>query len=210
MRGIFMNNKKYHHGFLEKDLIEKGLQLLNNVGLEAFSIRKVADMCGVSHAAPYRHFKNKEDLIYAITMSVSNKFTSSINEALAENEGDYRKQIMAVSKLYVKFMVENPEHFKFIFMTDHHDPIIMKNGNFIKTDRWIVSILKNLFIGLRKNGNIDENSWSIDALTVWSLIHGFTTMLVNNTIAYEGDYLDAVSLMLEEKVNILSEWRRHK
>jgi len=198
-----MNRKKYHHGFLEKDLIEKGLQLLNSVGLEAFSLRKVADMCGVSHAAPYRHFKNKEELIRAITMSVSDIFTSSINEALTENEGDYRRQIKAVCKLYVKFMVENPEHFKFIFMTDHHNPIIIKNGNFIETDRWIVSLLKNLFVGLRKNEGADENSWSMDALTVWSLIHGFTTMLVNNTIAYEGDYLDAVSLMLEEKVKIL-------
>jgi AcrR family transcriptional regulator len=198
-----MNRKKYHHGFLEKDLIEKGLQLLNSVGLEAFSLRKVADMCGVSHAAPYRHFKNKEELIRAITMSVSDKFTSSINEALTENEGDYRKQIKAVCKLYVKFMVENPEHFKFIFMTDHHNPIIIKNRNFIETDRWIVSLLKNLFIGLRKNEGASENGWSMDALTVWSLIHGFTTMLVNNTIAYEGDYLDAVSLMLEEKVKVL-------
>jgi len=198
-----MNKEKYHHGFLEKDLIEKGLQLLNSVGLEAFSLRKVADMCGVSHAAPYRHFKNKEDLIYAITMSVSDEFTSSVNEALAENEGDYRKQIKVISKLYVQFMVENPEHFRFIFMTDHHNPIIMKNGNFIQTDRWIVSIFKNLFIGLRKNENIDENCWSIDALTIWCLIHGFTTMLVNNTITYEGDYLDAVSVMLEEKFKIL-------
>lgn len=198
-----MNKEKYHHGFLEKDLLEKGLQLLNNVGLEAFSLRKVADMCGVSHAAPYRHFKNKEELIYAITMSVSDEFTSLINKALAENEGDSRKQIMAVSKLYVKFMVENPEHFRFIFMTNHQNPIIIKNGDFIKTDRWIVSIFKNLFIGLRKNENNDENKWSIDALTIWSLIHGFTTMLVNNTISYEGDYLDAVSLMLEEKVKIL-------
>lgn len=198
-----MSKEKYHHGFLEKDLIEKGLQLLNSVGLEAFSLRKVADMCGVSHAAPYRHFKNKEELIYAITMSVSNEFTLSINESLAENEGDYRKQIIAVSKLYVKFMVENPEHFRFIFMTDHHNPIVIKNGQFIRADRWIVSILKNLFIGLRKNENTDDNGWSMDALTIWSLIHGFTAMLVNNTITYEGDYLDAVSVMLEERFKIL-------
>jgi GDP-L-fucose synthase len=49
---------------------------------------------------------------------------------------------------------------------------------------------------------IPESSWSLDALTIWSLIHGFTTMLVNNTIQYEGDYLDVLSLMLEKKVKI--------
>ncbi len=197
-----MDKRKYHHGFLEKDMIEKGLQLLNSVGLEAFSLRKVADMCGVSHAAPYRHFKNKEELINAITMSVSERFTSSINEVLAQHEGDYRKQIMEVSKLYVKFMLENPEHFKFIFMTDHHDPIIIKSGDFIQTDKWIVSIFKKLFMGLRKNENAGENGWSIDALAVWSLIHGLTTMLVNNTIVYEGNYLDAVSVILEKKLKL--------
>jgi hypothetical protein len=109
-------------------------------------------------------------------------------------------KLWQVCKLYVKFMVENPEHFKFIFMTDHHNPIIIKNGNFIETDRWTVSLLKDLFIGLRKNEGTDESDWSVDALTIWSLIHGFTTILVNNTIAYEGDYLAAVTLMLEEKV----------
>lgn len=197
-----MKKEKYHHGFLEKELIEKGLQLLNSVGLEAFSLRKVAEMCGVSHTAPYRHFKNKEELIHAITSSVSDEFTSLINEALAENEGDCRRQIMAVSKLYVKFMVENPEHFKFIFMTDHHNPIIMKDGEFKKTDRWIVSVFEKLFIGLRENESTSESGWSLDALTIWSLIHGFTTMLVNNTIQYEGDYLDVLSLMLEKKVKI--------
>ena len=199
-----MDKGKYHHGFLKKDLIEKGLQLLNSAGLEAFSLRKVADMCGVSHAAPYRHFKNKEELINAITMSVSDEFTSSINNALSKNEGDYYKQIVEVSKLYVKFMAENPEHFKFIFMTDHHDPIVIKNADFVQTDKWIVSIFKKLFMGLRQNKGADEYSWSIDALTVWSLIHGLTTLLVNNTIAYEGDYLEAVSAMLEEKLKIFT------
>ncbi len=197
-----MDKGKYHHGFLEKDLVEKGLQLLNSVGLEAFSLRKVADMCGVSHAAPYRHFKSKEELINAITMSVSERFMSSINEALARHEGDYRKQIMEVGKLYVKFMLENPEHFKFIFLTDHHDPIIIKNGDFIQTDKWIVSIFKKLFMGLRKNESAGENGWSMDALSAWSLIHGLTTMLINNTIVYEGNYLDAVSVMLEKKLKL--------
>ena len=193
-----MNKDKYHHGFLEKDMIEKGLQLLNSVGFEAFSLRKVADMCGVSHAAPYRHFKNKEELINAITMSVSDEFTSSISNALSKIEGDYRKQIFEVGKLYVKLMTENPEHFKFMFMTNHHDPIIIKNKDFIQADRWIVSVFKKLFTGLRKNESAGGHGWSLDALTVWSLIHGFTTMLVNNTISYEGDYLEAVSVMLEK------------
>ncbi|HWQ77234.1 MAG TPA: TetR/AcrR family transcriptional regulator [Anaerovoracaceae bacterium] len=191
-----MNKDKYHHGHLRDDLIEKGLQLINSAGLEGFSLRKVADMCGVSHAAPYRHFKSREDLIYAITMSVSEKFTSAIEAVLKSSEGDYKRQIIEVGRLYVKFMMENPEHFKFIFLTNHHNPILLRNGIFIQDDKWIVTVFKKIFAGPGKNTGDSENSWPTDAMTVWCLIHGFTTMLINNTIACEGDYLDVVNNML--------------
>ena len=58
-----MAKDKYHHGTLKEDLINKGLELLNKEGFEGFSLRKVASMCGVSHTAPYKHFKDKYELI---------------------------------------------------------------------------------------------------------------------------------------------------
>lgn len=198
-----MNKDKYHHGFLRDDLIEKGLQLINSVGLEAFSLRKVADMCGVSQTAPYRHFKNREELIYAITMSVSEKFTSAIEAELKVYEGDYKRQIVEVGRLYVKFMVENPEHFKFIFLTNHHSPIILRNGKFIQEDRWMVNVFRRVFAGLGENTEDAEKGWGTDAMAAWCLIHGFTTMLVNNTVACEGDYLDVVGDMLTQKLSLL-------
>lgn len=189
-----MGKKSYHHGSLENDLIQKGLQLLNEVGLEAFSLRKVADMCSVSNAAPYRHFSSKEALITAITTRVSTEFTSALDTVLHQYDGDCEKQIIEVSKLYVAFMVEHPQHFKFIFMTDHSSPITIKEGTFVEPERYIVSMFKTLF----EQRNKEHGSWTMDALTVWSLVHGFTVMLVNNTIAYEGRYSDAVETMVRK------------
>ena len=54
---------KYHHGDLKECLIKAGLKLLVEEGVDNFSLRKTAAMCNVSHAAPYKHFKNKEELI---------------------------------------------------------------------------------------------------------------------------------------------------
>ena len=45
--------KKYHHGNLRKELIEKGIEMINEVGEEKLSWRKLAKICGVSNAAPY-------------------------------------------------------------------------------------------------------------------------------------------------------------
>lgn len=193
-----MGKRSYHHGSLENDLIQKGLQLLTTVGLEAFSLRKVADMCGVSNTAPYRHFSNKEALITAITTRVSTEFSCALDSVVQQHEGDCKKQIIEVSKLYVAFMVEHPEHFKCIFMMDHKRPIFIKEWTFTEPDRYIVSMFKTLFKGLGEVQNREDGSWTMDALSVWSLVHGFTVMLVNNTLAYEGRYTDAVESMVKK------------
>ena len=161
-----MGKRNYHHGSLENDLIQKGLQLLTNVGLEEFSLRKVAEMCGVSNAAPYRHFSSKEALITAITTQVSNEFTSALDTVVQHHKGDFKKQIIEVSKLYVSFMVEHPQHFKFIFMMDHKMPITIKDGTFTEPERYIVSMFKDS--GKNKTQNWDPGRWMPCQYGVWS------------------------------------------
>ena len=56
----------YHHGDLRNALIEAGLKIINVSGKDSLSLRKVASACGVSHAAPYAHFSDKESLMEAI------------------------------------------------------------------------------------------------------------------------------------------------
>ena len=59
----------YHHGNLREALIEAGIRIINESGEDALSLRKVASACDVSHAAPYAHFKDKNELIEAIKKS---------------------------------------------------------------------------------------------------------------------------------------------
>ena len=61
----------YHHKDLRNALIETGIQLVSTEGVNAFSLRKVAAACGVSHAAPYSHFQNKEELLEACLLYTS-------------------------------------------------------------------------------------------------------------------------------------------
>lgn len=61
-----MKEKSYHHGDLRRALIETGIDFIKEKGEEALSLRKIAEMCGVSNAAPYAHFKNKDEFIAAV------------------------------------------------------------------------------------------------------------------------------------------------
>ena len=66
-----MEKKPYHHKNLKNDLIEKGIELVNKNGINQLSLRKVAQACGVSHAAPYSHFSNKEELLQEMQLHIT-------------------------------------------------------------------------------------------------------------------------------------------
>ena len=73
----------YHHGNLRQALIEAGIRIINEQGEEQHSLRKVAATCEVSHAAPYAHFKDKEELLAAMQNSVNEQFTAQLQRAIA-------------------------------------------------------------------------------------------------------------------------------
>ena len=56
----------YHHGNLRQSLLEASMRLLDKEGLEALSLRRLAEEVGVSRQAPYHHFKDKQALLAAI------------------------------------------------------------------------------------------------------------------------------------------------
>ena len=65
--------KSYHHGDLKNALIKAGADILSKEGVSALSLRKVAHKAGVSHAAPYAHFADKQALIAAMRACLSVK-----------------------------------------------------------------------------------------------------------------------------------------
>ena len=73
-----MDNKPYHHKELKKTLIETGLEFIDKYGEEKLSLRKIAEKCGVSSAAPYAHFKDKDDFINAVQQYIMDSFMDSL------------------------------------------------------------------------------------------------------------------------------------
>jgi len=196
-----LTKEKYHHGDLKTELLKKGLYLLNKEGHEGFSLRKVAALCNVSHAAPYKHFSSKEALIEAITADVTKNFTYMLEGVMQEFSDDPKARVLEMGKQYVKFMVENPDYFKFIFLTDHHHPILITEDTFILGQGHPFNIARKCAMEYLASIGMDEKHWAREILSLWSLIHGFAVLIVHNTIAYPGDYLELISRMIEEKLS---------
>src|SRR5579871_1734507 len=58
--------RPYHHGHLKKALLDAALALIAETGARGFTLREAARRAGVSHNAPYRHFRDKDDLLAAV------------------------------------------------------------------------------------------------------------------------------------------------
>ena len=97
-------------------LIICGINEIEEHGLTDFSLRRVASQCGVSCAAPYKHFKNKDDLILAILEYIASQWKLLENQIIDLFEGSKEKQIEELSVAFVKFWLANPNFRSILFM----------------------------------------------------------------------------------------------
>jgi AcrR family transcriptional regulator len=98
----------YHHGDLRRALVEGGLALLAREGIAGFSLRSLAQELGVSHAAPYRHFSSREDLLAEIVAENNRGFVETLRASLAA-PCPAGERVYLLGEAYVRFYLSKPE-----------------------------------------------------------------------------------------------------
>lgn len=96
-------------------LIEAGIEEINTHGVTGFSCRRVASACGLSCAAPAKHFGDRNGFLAAIIDYVNGLWAEEQARILEANEGSLRRQIVEESVGYVEFLGKNP-HYRSILM----------------------------------------------------------------------------------------------
>ena len=105
---------KYHHGDLKAALLKAAFQLVGKIGAEGFTLREVARRAGVSHNAPYRHFKSKEELIAALATESFRQLHEALRKSFGGSD-DHRDRLRAASRAYLHFALENRPRFNVMF-----------------------------------------------------------------------------------------------
>lgn len=195
-----MSTSGYHHKNLKDELIENGLKLFDEVGYDKFSMRKVAKACGVSEAAPYRHFENKDSLIAAIIAQAYHKFDLVLNESIARYPDDAGKQLREMAFLYIKFFVENPEYLRFFFFSDVNKTLAGKYGSLFenmeqpyKTFVHSVERYKERLDKVEPGKKADINAL---VLACWGLAHGIAVLISRDDFRYKGDCMELVKKII--------------
>jgi AcrR family transcriptional regulator len=186
----------YHHGDLKTQLIREGLKLLDSEGYQGFTLRKLARICGVSQTAPYRHFKNKDDLVAAITGQALKAFGEQLDSATKKHPGDPKVQLREMGAAYVHFFVSNPEYLRLLFLSD-----ISLRAQFSKASGMREQYDSFQFLQTVTTDYVKENPdtpFTQNELMIysWGLVHGISTLIVTGELPNNEGMLKAVEKIL--------------
>ena len=84
-------------------------------GLPGFSLRRVAERAGVSRAAPYRHFRDREEILSALIHDTQRAFTAALRAARERERGSSLARLARISEAYLDFARSNPERLSLMF-----------------------------------------------------------------------------------------------
>jgi AcrR family transcriptional regulator len=172
----------YHHGDLKNALIKAGAELLVEEGAKTLSLRKVAARVGVSHSAPYAHFQDKETLIAAITTAGFQQLYNRMEEAIQSSQDTTSELLIQVACTYVQFAQEMPAFYKLMFsgILEHEQTF----PDFVHISKTSFQLLVDLVLRCQAAGVLPDGPADILAVSIWSLVHGFTSLLLEKQISH--------------------------
>ena len=106
----------------ETAILEAARDLLAEGGLEALSMRGVAARVGVSATAIYNYFENKQALVRQVVTQGFERFSGYLRGAIVDLPVGSSERLKALGEAYIRFALENREHFRVIFASHAETP----------------------------------------------------------------------------------------
>ena len=173
----------YHHGALRAALLDAATALLASDGVDAVTMRALAERTGVSRTAPYRHFANKDALLEAVAaegfatlQALLHRFTSSAPAATSRtSERDHFAEMGAA---YVRFADAHPAHYRLMYGRDalarsaHPDLHDAAEAAYAELVRMVADAQARGTV--RSDAPPEQHAY-----IAWGLVHGLASLLVD-------------------------------
>jgi AcrR family transcriptional regulator len=171
----------YQHGDLREALIDAGVKLLMEGGLDKLSLRAAAQLAGVSHTAPYRHYRDKDALVAAIAERGFHLLAAATRAEL-ERSGARKplRKLVALGVGYVAFGIEHPAYLQLIFggvMAKRDVPQSLREAS-----RDSYNVLRRVVAAGIASGELRKADVDDVALACWSLVHGLTMLIIHGSV----------------------------
>lgn len=164
-----MDKPRYHHGDLANALVAAAMAAVEQGGAEAVSLRELAAQLGVSRAAPYRHFPDRDALLAAVAAQGFEDLVVAYRGALA-GPGDGRARLRRVNEAFYDFSIRRPGLHRLMFQSDlleRQTPPQVLIGPADEAYRLLLDAVAGAYPGA------DKRTVKARTIIMWSTLHGF-------------------------------------
>jgi AcrR family transcriptional regulator len=166
----------YHHGNLREAMIEAALDMIAARGPNGFTLAEVARAVGVSGAAPYRHFKDRNALIGEIARQGFERFAAELRAAWDEGRPNARAAIENCGRAYLAFARKEPAFYAAMFEPGFHledEPTLLA-----ASERAFGVLREAADAAIRTLPGPNRPPALMVALHIWSMAHGVASLFI--------------------------------
>lgn len=164
-------SRPYHHGDLRRALVDAALTIVERDGLAALSLRAVAREAGVSPAAPYHHFKDKQELMLAVG-SLGFERLSQDMLAAKSKAAEPKAALTALGVAYVCFARKHPALYTLMWDCSRHETSTPEADE----EKRAYNILEQTIIEAGVASADDPVGLKLAAVSAWTGAHGLAEM----------------------------------
>lgn len=174
---VSKKKKPYHHGNLRQSLVNTAVELIARRQHSEFTLRELAKQLGVTHAATYHHFKDKEELLAVVAQEGYMLLTECLTKSAQQAPDNALARMRAMGIAYLRFALDNQAHFRVMFGHKFGDlslyPAIRDAS--IGCQNLMIALLQE---GQKQGFYVEHDVAELIAIQ-WSSIHGLAVLTLN-------------------------------
>jgi len=171
---VDQKKRAYHHGDLERSLVEAALVTIREEGVQALTLRSVGARLGVSRTALYRHFDDKQALLARVAAEGFKRFHEALATAVARASAKRANPMPAMAAAYMRFALSNPSHYQTMFsgvLTDW-----TRYPELVRHAEGAFNVLLDTIRGEQQQKRMAPGDPLDLAEITWALSHGLATL----------------------------------
>ncbi len=182
----------YHHGDLPAALVAAAIEIVDESGVTALTLRAAARRAGVSHAAPAHHFGDKRGLLAAVAEEGFRLHFAHLQRCVEQVPDQPLPRFRAVGAAYITFATRHPARFRVMF----HAELADKSGYPGLAEAAAASrdMLYDGIVRCQQTGFIRPGNPGAIALLAWTAVHGLASLAINGQLEGKGYPTDAAEL----------------
>jgi AcrR family transcriptional regulator len=167
-------------GDLREACVREALEIIAKGGIDSLSLRDVARRLGVSHQAPYKHFPSRDHILAEVVGRAYASFAAHIEKR--PRSDDPYEDFGNLGRAYLEYARKHPLHYQLMFGTPLPDPA--EHPEMMNKAEHALDCLREAIA--RLPGRTPGADVDLDALYVWSTVHGLASILQRRSTSQLG------------------------